>query len=629
MNNITKQAVVFACTFACARSAMAGTLLSFEFNGDNPWKSAATDVMPSTPMPIEPFIEAKAAGTVDVAGTADASGAQVMSAEVGAAKGDWEATFTSGLLPVKNGESNLNKLTLAFDLSVSTVRPVIVRVASFNAQKKLTGKLQTTVYPAAPDFFHRSVVDLGTMRAANGKFNSTDPFVQIELAIAGPTWPAEATHELRVDNVHYASPAFYVSPGGDDKSDGRTEKTALATPQTAVDQAKPGDIILLMDGTYIRPKTNSIQNGVIQFEGTGTPAAWITLKNYPGHKPKLFVDDAWHAIRIGGPVRDPSVPEKAVAYFEVRGLHVRGNADKVKQDHADAIGKPMATSNSNGMIVDTGKRTFVPHHIRMADNLVELCPGAGVATMGGDWITIENNRIYDNCWYMIYAGSGISLLETKNFDTAENVYKCLIRNNVVNGNRCYMPWSKIGKFSDGNGIIVDCNKTPEHTYFGRTLIQNNLSVNNGGSGIHCFKTHRIDIVNNTSYLSAATPQNAWGQIFVQRSDDVRVINNVMVARPGQPVNTVDKSKTDRGNTNVVRANNVYIGGGFPPIMGSQDVIADPMFVKPSTNRDADFNLRSGSPAIGKGRWDPWVPLTDIDGRPRPLDRTPDSGAYQK
>ena len=50
-----------AVGLACASVAQAGTLLSFDFNGENPWKSAATDVMPSTPVPVEPATPAELA----------------------------------------------------------------------------------------------------------------------------------------------------------------------------------------------------------------------------------------------------------------------------------------------------------------------------------------------------------------------------------------------------------------------------------------------------------------------------------------------------------------------------------------------------------------------------------------
>ncbi len=42
--------------------------------------------------------------------------------------------------------------------------------------------------------------------------------------------------------------------------------------------AKPGDIILLMGGTYRRGGGNTEQDGIVHFEGMGAPAAWIVLR---------------------------------------------------------------------------------------------------------------------------------------------------------------------------------------------------------------------------------------------------------------------------------------------------------------------------------------------------------------
>ncbi len=617
---------------AISASAYAGTIVSIDFNADMPWPQMATDVMPSTPMPIELSTGAKPVGTVDVAHTSDRSGGLSLEAEVGEAKVPWSATFFSGLIPVINAETNLGKLTLAFDLSASIARPVIVRVESFDAAKKRTGGLETTIYPAAPDFYLRSALDLSTMKSVGtGAFVPTDPFIQITYQIEGPAWPDNTKHELHVDNVHYASPAYYVSPQGKDENDGLTEASPFQHPQKAADLAKPGDIILLMGGEYRRGGGNDEQNGIIHFEGSGSPAAWISFKNYPGQTPTLINDNSWNAIRVGGRVRIEALKDSPTAYLELRGLHIRGGADEVMAKYRDDIGLPNPTTNGNG-IGGGGVRGGVPsHHIRVADCVVEYCSGGGIGFGDSDWVTIENNIVRNNSWFTIYATSGISTMGTKNFDSMSNVYKTLIRNNRASWNRTYIIWKRIGKVSDGNGIIVDVNAEPAtgEFYLGRTLIQNNLSTNNGGSGIHAFKARRVDIVNNTAFQNGASPELRWGQIFVQRSDDMRMVNNILYARDNQPVNTVSKDASDKGNTNIVRANNVYFGGSFGPIMGTDDVIGDPQFVSAWVNPlETDFRVAPSSPALRLGKWDTFVPLTDIDGNLRPLNAAPDAGAFQ-
>ncbi|MDQ3814959.1 MAG: right-handed parallel beta-helix repeat-containing protein [Armatimonadota bacterium] len=578
----------------------AGTLLSFDFE---------TKVWPD--------LTAAAVGTIDVAGSAQPSA------------GLRGAKIVSGPLPIRNAETNLGKLTLAFSLAASAARPVTVRVESFDAGQQRTGGLETTIYPAAPDFYQRYALDLSTFKASGaGKFQADAPFVGFSFEMGGE-WNGVARPEIRLDNVNYATPAYYVSAQGDDKNDGRSETTAFATPQKALNVAGPGDIVVLMEGTY--------QGGlgsVASFPRAGTPAAWIVLKNYPGATPRL-TSTGWNIVSIAkGSKQNPS-DAPSLAYLEVRGLHVRGASDVAREKFPEAIGKADGRSNGNGIAVDGRYMKNLPHHIRLADNLVEYCPGQGLGALESDWITIENNVSRYNCWTTIYGTSGISLLGASNFDATDNIYKALIRNNVCHRNETYQPWSAIGRVSDGNGIIIDVNQKtddrPEGSYLGRTLVQSNLCFDNGGSGIHTVKANRVDIINNTACWNSASKSLEYSQIYTYASDDVRIINNILVApvadiaagEKPEPVNRISGK-----NGKVVFAHNLYFGGNIAPTLGDGDRIADPQFVNPSRDpKVADFHLKAGSPAIGAGRVQAFSPFLDLDGKPRRA--APTIGAYEK
>jgi len=628
-----RQAFWLLLALAVPTPVGAATLLKSDFNMASPrsWPNAGAVSAPKT---VHAAVTLKALGTIDVADTTTPSGALLLSARP-ADRGPWRAALVSGPLPVRSNETNLGKITLSFSLSASAVRPLTVSVESCDAAGRRTGGLVGTVYPAAPDFFQRYALDLSTLRpAGKGRFQPTAPFVQFSFGMGGPAGgadaPAEGAAQLRVDNVNYATPAYYVSPRGSDRNDGRTERTAFADPQKAVDASLPGDIILLMDGTYHRAPTSSVHEGVVAFRRPGTPDAWISLKNYPGQHPVL-TSDAWNAIKIGRESATGPVPGPALAYLEVRGLHIRGLADTIKMTHPELIDQVSPLTNGNGISGSGGSEVSTPHHLRFADNLVEYCCGGGIGTGNCDWVTIENNTIRNNCWWVIYATSGAGLLGTRNFDATENVYKSLIRNNIVSGNQCFRKWKQVNRYSDGNGIIIDTTYVPKsgQAYLGRTLIQNNLSFNNGGSGIHAFRSHRVDIVNNTAYYNGASPELRWGQIFVQESDDVRIMNNILVSRPGQTITSCGPGGGDQNSSKIVRRNNLYFGGLTPTNSGAGDVIADPLFVHASTDpAGADFHVRPGSPALHSGLPGVPVPLLDLDGRPRPM-AVPDRGAYQR
>lgn len=570
-----------------------GSLLQEDFDSGNTW----------------PGIAPEAVGTIDEAGSKEPSRGLRSN-----------ATIASGPLAVKSGGTNLDQLTLSFSLSANAALPVTVRVESYNEGRMRTGALEAVIYPAAPDFYQRYAIDLANFKPSGmGKFAPDASFVSFTFSIAGAAWKSVEKSEIRVDNLHYAKPAFYVSANGSDSDDGRSDKQPFATIQKALDESGPGDIIVLMNGTYAG---TSGQQSVATFKQSGAPAAWISLKNYPGHKPVIAPIGVWSGVMIRNDV-------SALGWLEVRGLRIRGDADEAKTKYADAIGQVDPYTNANGISVDGSKGAMPPHHLRFADNVVEYCPGAGIGTGESDWVTVENNIVRNNCWWMIYSGSGISLLGVANFDAVDNTYRDLIRNNIVSGNRCNVEWRKIGKISDGNGIIIDTNHVPgeDKAHLGRTLIQNNLVFNNGGSGIHSFKSHRVDIINNTAYLNGASPELRWGQIFFQRTDDGRMVNNILWARDDQPVNTVGLGGDDQANTNIERSHNLYFNGE-DPIMGQSDKVSDPRFVNPSVDPAvADFHLKPGSPALNGGHRESFGPWVDLEGNPR-ADK-PDMGAYER
>ena len=170
-------------------------------------------------------------------------------------------------------------------------------------------------------------------------------------------------------------------------------------------------------------------------------------------------------------------------------------------------------------------------------------------------------------------------------------------------------WQAIDRYSDGNGIILDVNqqygRSPDgFHYIGRTLVQSNLCYDNGGSGIHTVTADHVDIINNTVYLNSASVHLEYGEIFTYGSNDVRIMNNVLVApvanlaagEKPEPVNSPGGKNSD-----VIMAHNIYFGGNIPPVMGEGDMIADPRFVNPSLDdKVADFHLRPDSPALKKG-----------------------------
>lgn len=270
-------------------------------------------------------------------------------------------------------------------------------------------------------------------------------------------------------------------------------------------------------------------------------------------------------------------------------------------------------------------------------------PGGGIVAIQADHVTIEDNKVFENAWYMEYADSGITLLNNWAFDDAPG-YHVIIRRNMVWANRTMVPWEKTGKLSDGNGILLDVtdqtvaggatnpngdaavaadakaeDRPKRPIWKARALIANNLSAFNGGSGIHTFRTARVDIVNNTTYWNGAVVN--YEELFANRSDDIVILNNVIVPRPGGRVTSNNR------NTNIRWDYNLY-PVAQSVVAGPNDIVADPRFL--AIDRDllrADFRLARGSAARDSGT-DAVAQATDLRRARRPIGKR-DRGAFEQ
>jgi parallel beta-helix repeat protein len=408
---------------------------------------------------------------------------------------------------------------------------------------------------------------------------------------------------LIVGAAHAAE--WYVSGTGVDTNAGTSSGAAFRTLAKAAGKVAAGDTVWLMDGIYAN----------VTLTISGTPAAWITWKAVPGHAPELRYN-GWQGVNI------------KASYQVIDGLTVTGAIDQatLAEAEADALNaSPNGLYNGTGINVDGRLVTAKYHHVTIRNCTVRKNSGGGISAIQSDYITIENCLIRDNCWYGRYAQSGISLWQCWNSDTVAGYHNVLRRNTLCN-NKTLVKWVAINALSDGNGIIFDDSKNTQNgstlgAYTGRTLISDNLSVANGGSGIHSYMSEHVDIVNNTAYQNGQVV--GYPEIFANSSNDVRILNNIMVARNGAAVNG------NSSNTNVTYDYNLYFNGTVA-VSGAHDVVGNPLFVAPGLDvATADFRLLSGSPAIDSGTTVSGVTSTaDRTGLARPQGSALDRGAYE-
>ncbi|HEY9620327.1 MAG TPA: choice-of-anchor Q domain-containing protein [Crinalium sp.] len=402
---------------------------------------------------------------------------------------------------------------------------------------------------------------------------------------------------------------YYISGEGSNNNNGLSPQSAFRTLQQAADLTQPGDVVYVMNGTYTND--NSFDN-ILTIKRSGTPDAWITYQAYPGHHPKLESKN-WHGIDVQG-----------ASYITIDGFELEGNNNNINLAYAQSqqtnLNNPLTSGNGIGVNPSTDGR--FSHHIVIRNNKAYNFGGGGIYTIHADYVTIENNTVYNNAWYAPYGCSGISNYQNWNSDNSTDT-KMIIRNNVSYGNQNLIPFYAMGKITDGNGIIIDDSRNTQlnstlGSYKGRTLIQNNIVYNNGGRGVAVYKSEFVDVINNTAYQNSQHSAIRDGEITAIAANNVNVFNNIIYAKTGLPANTVFDVR------NVLYDYNLVFNAAWFIDIGSHNVVGkDPLFVDPATG---NFSLRANSPAVNLGTRK-LAPTVDFLGVQR-SDAGIDMGAYE-
>ena len=461
---------------------------------------------------------------------------------------------------------------------------------------------------------------------------------------------------------------FYVSDGtGSDTNDG-SELSPFKTINKAILEVEAGGTIYVMNGTYrnsgygsvnVSTSANINNPHVVTINKSGTEGAYITLKNYQGHSPKIQFDG-----------RGGIIISNNMNYIVIEGFEVEGPSASISYDvaFADREFKVLAASNENDAITYnhsyfSGKGIWggygAHHHIIIRNNSVHDTPGSAIRFNDSDHITIEYNEVYNATWWTSSASSAIVYAETIAIDGDNTTaIKMIMRGNVV-----YNNWNRIPFFVtqlpdnsgntnpnygtatyndilDGQGIYVT-RSDPE--YYGIFLFENNLCVNNGKNGINFDNSLGASAIyqNNTLYyngvheiiqdLSVAQGNPGHrgqkvGGIKANKVLNATVVNNIVVTRDDQfsalQLNNV--SGTKNAVNNIFQNGTVAFPGNQEP---ANQINVDPLFssvpntvIGPIEMSTTDFSLTADSPAIDAGN-SSFSPVYDIDGNLRPSNNT--------
>ncbi|MFN6539080.1 MAG: choice-of-anchor D domain-containing protein [Nostoc sp. EkiNYC01] len=388
-----------------------------------------------------------------------------------------------------------------------------------------------------------------------------------------------------------AGKTYYVSPTGNDSSNGLSEATAFKTISKAFysTSINGGDTILIMDGVYSK--------GGNLYGRNGSPDNWTTIKAYPGHTPKIKTTAS--GINIF-----------SSSYVRVEGLDIEGDRKNVTLQYAlEAYksadqGKSNPKTTANGIMVNIGSNQGLggtnPHHIVISGNTVRDFSGAGIGFSDSDYITVEKNIVSGNAWYSTWGNQGITALRSFNYDNNTTDYRIIFRDNIAYDNKSLVPVWETGDITEGHGIMLDTVERSKNgvPYTGKALIENNITYNNGGSGINVFKAKNVDVINNTAYQNARV-LTTHGEIAVTYSENVDVYNNIMYASDNQNANLIKYSKNVVFDHNLVYNSNLFQVSDNPKAtLTLQNILGkNPLFVDAAK---ANFALLAGSPAIDAG-----------------------------
>ncbi len=315
------------------------------------------------------------------------------------------------------------------------------------------------------------------------------------------------------------------------------------------------------------------------------------------------------------------------------------------------------------------------HHVWVMNNVIHGYGQTGVQMNDGEFFYTIHNRIYDNAHVTCDAqGSGISYVVLKAFGayvpTADDTrnpspligslsngasfFHNAVEWNVVYDNALTGCGTAGNAYdTDGNNIIMDTLNNGGSTgvpYPAPTLVAFNVVYNAGGGGVHVFNSEYVTVANNSCFNSYLDPYNSGSAracIDSTGSYGDTFINNIAVAIPAS------HSSCAYGTAPYAMWNNAFIGSppsssATPDTFGNNisDIVGatscqgealanngdaysctsnkcktSPGWVDVGTTSagtetsppgGANFALAPGSPAIGYGQMQSYLPAQAVD-----------------
>jgi hypothetical protein len=433
-----------------------------------------------------------------------------------------------------------------------------------------------------------------------------------------------------------AGSIYFVSATGNDGSDG-----SFAHPWASVVQAKnsmaPGDITYLMDG--VLQAVEEENSACLSIERSGEPGRPMALLAYPGARATIGSTSFEYGIRV--PNNEGTVASDwVIAGLILRGqngaIEIGGTASSRWRVVANDISCPVGDGQIGCFTASWARYVqFLGNEVHHVGTQTATQPSkqyhAVYFTTDTVHVEVGWNHIHDNntCRAVQFHSSPLCIPACGATDTTGfNQFDLVVHDNLIHGDVCdgivfaTVDPSK-GPVRAYNNVIYDVGRGPappdgDANY---TCIYVAGGTNTGADG-----TGVVEVFNNTLYdcgARANLPDAIGDEGMLGRGPYssgllLRLENNIVIARPGQPY-----FSSSTASELVTGRNNLWFGAGAAPAFLAASSNADPLFASLAT---FDFHLHTNSPAIDAGVVT--AATRDYDGVARPQGATFDLGAFE-
>jgi serralysin len=312
---------------------------------------------------------------------------------------------------------------------------------------------------------------------------------------------------------------YYVSTNGRDSASGTSGSPWKTISKAMKANLKPGDEVVVRSGVYKESVT---------INKDGNAGNYITIRSEVPGGAKIDVPDG-----------------------NTFGINV--NANYINVDGFEVYG-----STRSGIM---GNKV---HHVKITDNVAHDNKSGGIYFAGSDFLTVEGNVVYKNASSAVISGISIHLAQNITGSNDNSTFRIVVKNNVA-----YDNITKNAAHTDGNGIIIDDFQASKSSKYGaykfKTLVEGNITYNNGSSGISVFTSDYVTVRENIAWHNNQDLKSSgnWrGEIQNTNSSHNTWIGNIAVADLGTHKDNTAIANVSWGsrNTDITWRDNITFNG---------------------------------------------------------------------